>query len=301
LHARYAGVVSERTVQYVARAARHCCASWQARYAVVVSERAVGSIMRGLVVLVMASAVVATWAVRVTLTPKSGTFYGLLVYIPVLAAPGWLVWKNPLKPRFLAIWAVVGWLSSIAWFMFGTPYEWERKLAGWNTIELALLVAVAIVLLAVPIAAFVIAGYNRRGSLIEPTQERIARRLRRIAQVAFALGVVAVALSLVPFEVKQGGNIAVGVAIFVALVLAPGALVLRAPRRAWAWVWSAWTLPIIAYSSFSGIDTDPTLPTTWTLSLAACSTIYVLLLAVMPLVCLLTKDRVDPLPEARTR
>jgi hypothetical protein len=247
----------------------------------------------------MASAVVATWAMRVTLTSKSGTFYGLLVYVPVLAAPGWLVWQRPLKPRFLAIWSAVGWVSTIPWFLLGQPYASERTLAGWNVIEISLWIAIVLVLVVAPIAAFVIAGYNRRGSVVEPAQERIARRLRRIAQLAFALGVPAVGLSLVPLEVEPGGTIAVGVGLFVALSLAPGAIVMRVPRRSWAWVWSAWTLPILVYSAFSGIETDVTLPTTWQLSLAACGTIYVLLLGVMPIVCLTTRDTAETVPAAR--
>jgi hypothetical protein len=267
---------------------------------VFVGERTVRYVVRGLVAIVMACAVVATWALRVTLTPSSGTFYALLVYIPVLATPGWLVWRRPLKPRFLASWAAVGWVSTICWFTLGQPTAWERTRAGWEVLEVSLWIAIAIVMVVVPIAAFLIAGYNRRGSLIEPAQERIARRLRRIAQLACALGVVAVGLSLVPLEIKSI-NIAFGVAIWVALVLAPGALLLRAPRRRWAWIWSAWMLPILAYSSFSGIDIDHTLPMTWQVSLAACGTIYVLLLVVMPIVCLVTRDSVESVPAARVR
>lgn len=275
----------------------------QPRYARVVSERTVGYIVRGLVAVVMASAVVATWAVRVTLTSKSGTFYALLVYIPVLAAPGWLVWRSPLKPQFLAIWFAVGWVSTIAWLILGTPYESERRLAGWETIKISLLVAIGIVTVLVPIAGFIVAGYNRRGTTIARDQELIAQRLRRIAQLALGVGVVAFGLSLVPFESRHYGVIAPSVGIVLLLVLAPAALVLRAPRRRWAWLWTVWTAPTALLSSLFAIGFDDRVPTTWQLSFAACGTIYVLLLAVMPFFCLSTRDtlQTEPLPEARVR
>jgi hypothetical protein len=268
-----------------------------------VSERTVANIIRGLVAIAMASAVIATWAVRMTFTTKSGTLYGLLVYIPVLAAPGWLVWKRPLATRFLAIWAAVGWLSTIAWFTFGLPYESERRLAGWETIKVSLLVAVAVVLLAAPIAAFVVAGYNRRGTTVQPEQELIAQRLRRIVQLALGLGIVALGLSLVPLEAGIHGMIAPAIAIDLAIVLAPGVLVLRAPRRKWAWLWTVWTAPTALLSSLFVTDLYDRVPTTWQLSFAACGTIYVLLLAVMPFFCLSTRDTLEaaPLPNARLR
>jgi hypothetical protein len=109
----------------------------------------------------MVCAVVATWALRVTFVSKSGTFYGLLVFVPVLAAPGWLVWQRPLKPRFLALWSVVGWVASIAWFTLGQPSPAESGLAGWNVIEVSLWIALVIVLVVVPITAFLVAGFNR--------------------------------------------------------------------------------------------------------------------------------------------
>lgn len=266
-----------------------------------VSERTVRYVVRGLVLLVMASAVVATWATRVTFTSKSGTFYALLVFIPVLAAPGWLVWHQPLKPRFLAIWALVGWISSIAWLLLGTPYESERKLAGWETIKISLLVAMGIVTVLVPIAGFAVAGYNRRGTPIERHQELIAQRLRRIAQLALAVGGVSIGLSLVPFEITRYGVIGPSVGIVLLLVLAPSALVLRAPRRKWAWLWTVWTAPIAFLSSIFSTGFDERVPTTWQLSFAACGTIFVLLVVVMPIVCLTTRDAPGSLPQARAR
>lgn len=274
----------------------------RARYAPPVSERTAGYLVRGLVAIVMASAVVATWATRVTFTVKSGTFYGLMIYIPVLAAPGWLVWRQPLQPRLMAIWSAVGWVSTILWFMFGLPYSWERRASGWQTIETSLMVGIAGVLLAIPIAGFAVAGYNRRRTAVEPEQELIAQRLRRITHLAFGLGGVALALSLVPLEAKpRDMMIAPGVAIVLAIILAPGALVLRAPRRRWAWLWTVWTAPTALLSSLFGTDAYDRVPTTWQLSFAACGTIYVLLLAVMPFFCLSTRDSADSVPAARVR
>ena len=268
-----------------------------------VSERTVQYVVRGLVAIVMACAIIVTWATRVTFTSRSGTFYALLVFVPILAAPGWLVWQQPLKPRFLAIWSAVGWISSITWLLLGTPYEAERRLAGWETIKISLTVAIGIVTVLVPIAGFVIAGYNRRGTAIEPEQELIAQRLRRIAQLALGLGIVALGLSLVPFEVKHYGVIAPAVAIDLAIVLAPAALVLRAPRRKWGWLWTAWAAPTAALSSLAVTDLYADAPLTWQLSFAACGTIFVLLLVVLPFFCLATRDTVqtEALPEARAR
>jgi hypothetical protein len=237
----------------------------------------------------------------VTLTPRSGTFYALLVYIPVLATPGWLVWRSPSKPRFLAIWAAVGWVSTIVWLLLGTPYESERKLAGWETIQVSLFIAIGIVTVLVPIAAFVVAGYNRRGTAVEPEQELIAQRLRRIAWLALGIGVVAFGLSLVRFETRHYGVIAPSVGIVLMLVLSPSALVLRAPRRKWAWMWTSWSAPIALISSLFGTGFDDRVPTTWQLSFAACGTIYVLLLVVMPIVCLVTRDSAPSVPAARVR
>jgi hypothetical protein len=266
-----------------------------------VGERTVRYVVRGLVAIVMACAVVATWALRMTLTPRSGTFYALLVYIPVLATPGWLVWQRPLKPRFLAIWGAVGWVSTIIWLLVGQPYSSERELAGFDVIELSLWIAVAIVVVVVPIAAFLVAGYNRRGGEIEPEQMALARRLRRIAQLALGIGLVAIALSLVPLDVSYYGVIVPGVAIGLALLLAPAAIVLRAPRRKWAWLWSAWSAPTALIGWAYGSELYDHVPTTWQLSFAACGTIYVLLLVVMPIVCLVTRDAAPSVPAARVR
>jgi hypothetical protein len=267
-----------------------------------VSERTVGYLVRGLVAIVLASAVVATWATRVTFTMKSGTFYGLMVYIPVLAAPGWLVWRSPLQPRLMAVWSAVGWISTILWFMFGLPYSWERRPSGWVTIETALTVAIASVLFVVPIAGFLVAAHNRPRTTVERDQALIAQRLRRIAQLSLVLGIVAVGLSLTPPDgAPRDMRIAPEVAIMLAIVLAPAALVLRAPQRKWAWLWTAWTAPTALLSSLYGTDAYDRVPTTWQLSFAACGTIYVLLLAVMPLFCLMTRDAAEAVPSARAR
>lgn len=273
-----------------------------ARYDSRVSERTVGILVRGLVAIAMACAVVATWATRMTFTTKSGTFYGLMIYIPILAAPGWLVWRQPLAPRLMAVWSAAGWVSTIAWFLFGLPYSWERRPSGWQTIETSLLIAMTVVLIAVPIAGFAVAGYNRRRTEVEREQELIAQRLRRVAQLAIGLGVVALGLSLTPLDAKPGNMmIAPAVAIMLAIVLAPGALVLRAPRRTWAWLWSAWAAPAALLSSLYVTELYDRVPTTWQLSFAACGTIFVLLLAVMPFFCLVTRDTAEPVPAARLR
>lgn len=116
---------------------------------------------RGLVVAVAACVVVATWATRLVLTSESGTFYGLLIYLPILAAPGALAWQRP-APRLLVIWSIVGWVATIVHQLFGQPDASERALDDWGYIQTPLFIAAGLVLFVVPMLAYMIATSARR-------------------------------------------------------------------------------------------------------------------------------------------
>lgn len=254
--------------------------------------------VRGLVASVVACVVVATWATRLVLSPGSGTFYGLLVYLPILAAPGFLAWRRP-APRVLALWSAVGWIASIAHQLLGQPYRHERALDDFSYVQTPMLIAMGLVLLVTPLLAFIVAAHARRHAEPSPDDAVLARRLRRIVQLCIALGAVAIATALVPTRYTASAD-SVFVAIYVILLLAPAMLVWRDPRRRWAWLWSAWALPFAALGTLMSINLVA-LPTSWTIATAAVGTMNVLLLLVMPVVCLTTRTTADRVPAARVR
>lgn len=119
-----------------------------------------------------------------------------------------------------------------------------------------------------------------------------------VAHVTIACGVILVVASSV---VTRDLYSVLAITIYVALLLAPGALVLRDPQPKWALLWTLWSLP---FALLAFIDSVPDSNISWQIAGAALGTMFVMLVIVIPIVCFVTKPPLvgaEDLPEARVR
>ncbi len=131
------------------------------RHAWSVKDRATLFAVRGLVVATIACAVAAEWAARLVLTQRSDTYYALLIFLPLLVAPGALVWRWP-RPKYVALWALAGWIETIVWSLFGLPHRSEQTLSSWPFVSTPVWITVMLVLFAAPAIAVLGVTKQRR-------------------------------------------------------------------------------------------------------------------------------------------
>jgi hypothetical protein len=248
------------------------------RHAWTVNDRAARSAVRGLVLATFGCAIAGEFAARTVLGHGSGTYFGLLVFLPLLAGPGVLAWRSP-RPRYLALWALAGWVATIVWAGLGAPYRYERELAGWVYVATPVWIAIALVIFATPLVAVLIT----RQAGPPPAHEQLAQRLRRIVLLVFA---IATAIVLTSFIVA--GYEGVSVAVYTAAVIGPGLAVQWYPRPMTAAIWTLLTVPFaaIGIALWCAFGT----PAHWSARVLelGLGTIYVLVIVAVPLVCLLT-------------
>jgi hypothetical protein len=125
-----------------------------------VNDRATAIAVRGLVIATLVCAIAGEFAARVVLSHRSGTYIALVIFLPLLVAPGALVWRWP-QPRYIALWSVAGWISTIVWSIAGTPYRYEQTLRSWPYVSTPVWIAVTLVLFAAPVIALLAAGKQR--------------------------------------------------------------------------------------------------------------------------------------------
>lgn len=202
-----------------------------------------------LVLLVVATvaALITLLITRHVLSDGSGTNFATLLALAGLVGPGLFVVRYP-RVRWFALWACTSLATSVLYLGFGDPYDYERELPGWPRLEIAVWIAMSICTIG-PMLAAMHFGARRRtpAELATP----LARRLRQVVLLCAGLGVVCAIFGLFPGERVFAGNTFLHerragggyVVAFLALWLAPGLLVYRDPRKRWAWLWTAWSVP----------------------------------------------------------
>lgn len=261
------------------------------RHASTVNDRAVRYAVRGLVIATLASAIAAEIAARVVLSHGSGTYVGLMVFLPLLAAPGALLWRFP-QPKYLTLWAIAGWLATLVWSIAGAPYRYERELPSWSFLGTPVWIAVALVLFAAPLLAAVANHHDE----IPPERALLAQRLRRITVLAFALALIVAVTAFVLV-----GSEGMFVAVYTGAVIGPGFAAQWYPMRLTAVLWTVLCLPfallgIWLWSTFGTIEH-------WAVNIvvAGLGTIYVLVLIALPIICIVTPERSITDSSARAR
>lgn len=247
------------------------------------------------------------------LSSGSGTHFALKVFLPILIAPGLVAWRAP-KPRTFGIWTALATISSIIWSIGGSPEYYERHRAGWAAVQVSAWTTIGIVVVGSAVAAF---WFSAREVSEDDLATPLARRLRRIVQLVVPTAIVTGFAGLLPgyemyfgdthlhTETAGGGWLL----LFLALALAPAAVVYRDPRRRWAWIWAGWTFPSMFLSvmvSF-GFRIFERAEPLWPALVVrfGVSMIFVLVMLAVPLIALLSRgaDEAAPsrLPRARLR
>lgn len=250
------------------------------------------NIARAMVLTTVVALMVAMIAAQRTLSHGSGTYFAVFMFVPFVLAPGILVWFKPTAGSF-TIWAVCGTFASTIYFAAGSPYSYERELAGWHIVAAAMYVAVFIACVGSTIAAWSLAG---RGRDPLPDSSR-ARRIRSITKLAPIVGTIAVVSVLLLVE-RNHEVVVFVVGSFIAFTCAPAPFVHRRPSRTSAFVWAAWSLPYAALTILLQLSDDDHMPTLARVFLLSTGTLGALLIAVLPVTALLASDRVE-IPEAR--
>jgi hypothetical protein len=259
------------------------------RHACTVNDRLARVGVRCLVVATLACAIAGELAARVVLSHGSGTYFALLVFLPLLAAPGALVWRYP-RPRYLAAWAIAGWVATIVWAGLGAPYRYERELASWEFVATPVWIAIALVIFGAPLIAVLLT----RNAEPAGGNNLLAQRLRRIVLLVFAIATLVVVTTFI-----RAGNDGASVAVYTAAVIGPGLAVQWYPRPMTGWLWAALTTPF----AVTGIALWAAFGTShhWGARVVelGLGTIYVLVMIAVPLVCVVTAR--DPLTGSSAR
>ena len=242
----------------------------------IVNDRIARYAIRGLVVLAMWAAIAAEIGARLVLSHGSGTYFALLVFLPLLVAPGALAWRWP-RARSLAAWSGFGWACTIVWSIFGTPYHYERALEHWKFVAMPVWIAIALVLFVAPVIAMLMV----KSGEVPAEHELLAQRIRRISGVVVLLATGVIVTSFV-----IAGADAFIVAVFTMLLIWPAALVQRSGLRTPALLWSAWCVPFAAIGVLLWLELGTVTHTGAKLVGAGLGTIFVLLLFGLPAACL---------------
>lgn len=263
---------------------------------------------RGFVLATVLAGIVAIAIASGVISHGSGTYFATLIAMPLLVVPGGLVWWQP-RARWFVVWSVTSFITSASYLLFGDPYAHERELPGWQATETAIWIAISLVVVGALFGAFYLGAHPRTDDELAAP---LARRLRRIVHLVVAIAILIAVVALLPGErvyagdtflyVRSAGGPLLTVAL--ALLLVPGVLVYRDPRKRWAWLWFAWALPaslfvLILVVGFHLLAHGEDL---WPLVVArfGALTMIVLLLVGLPLIALGTRERPE-LPEARLR
>lgn len=281
------------------------------------TDRVIRIASRAFVIACGITALAAIGFATSVLSHGSGTFFARLIALPLIVAPGALVWWQP-RARWFAVWGMVAAFVSILLLILGNPYRSEEELRGWSDVEATTWFTIAITVVGSTVAAFLLAARAPRTGVTaaEPlaSNEVLARRLRRVVQLVTGIAVAISCFAFLPgervyagneflYESSAGGFYVIGA---LALVLLPAILVYRDPRKRWAWLWFVWTLPasLLLVVASVGIHILSTGVDLWprTVVKAGAFTILVLILIAVPLIALLTRERPGTsIPPARVR
>jgi hypothetical protein len=241
-----------------------------------VTDRVARYTVRIVVLLALWSAITGEIAARVVLSHGSGTYFALLVFLPLLVAPGVLAWKWP-RPMYVALWSALGWLSTIVWSIAGTPYRYERELDHWKYVAMPVWIAIALVLFVAPIVAMLMVKQRE----VPAERELLAQRLRRIVVLAIGLATVVIVTSF-----AMGGGEAFVVATFAMLLVAPAAFVQRMPSKPVALLWTAWCVPFALLGILIKLELGVIVQWGPKVVVGGLGSIFVLLLVGLPLACM---------------
>jgi hypothetical protein len=264
-------------------------------------------VSRAHVIATAIAALVAVLVARDVLSSGSGTYFAVQVTAALIVVPGGLVWWQP-RLRWYVVWAVIAFLASAGLIGFGDPYAYERELGGWGRVDVASWAAMSIAVLGALVGVFYLGA--GAGSASEP----LARRLRRIVHLVVLLAVVAAAFSWLPAERVFVGKTFLHVrtsggarfVVLLTLMLLPALLVYRDPRKHWAWLWWAWTVPsaVVVLLMVFGFHILSHGEPLWPRAVVGfcVSMILVLVLVGVPIVAIVTRtDPRSPLPDAHVR
>ena len=250
---------------------------------------------RAMVLTTVVALMTAMIAAQGTLSHGSGTYFATFIVVPFIVAPGILVWFKPRAHSF-GIWAVCSGFASIIYLAAGTPYSWERELAGWQVIVGAMYTAIFISVVGSTIMAWTLAASTREAL----PDSSLARRLRSIAKLAPILGAIVVISALVVVE-RNHATVAFVIGSFIALTCAPAPFVYRRPTCRVGLLWTCWSMPYALASLVLQLSDDGHVPLGARIFMLAAGTLGALLIAVLPITAFVASDRVEEVPEASAR
>jgi hypothetical protein len=217
----------------------------------------------------------------------------ILVFAPILVAPGALVWWRPRGP-WLAIWAIWSFISSVTYLVAGSPYTHEREQADWLWVMWPTWIAIVLAIVGATVVAFLLAA---RARAPRPATPR-TRRIQQATRLSVALALVTVVLTALAVDVPLAAvfwNAAV-----VLFIIAPAPFVDRVAQRGPTIMWASWTSPFAAIIAFLWLldgTARPELPVRiW---MTTHGTLFVMIAIVTPLVAFLSSDEQSDLPTAR--
>jgi hypothetical protein len=254
-------------------------------------------VARGLVIAIAATLLFAIFAANRVLSHGSGTYVALVSFAPILLAPGALVWWKP-QPRFLAVWSIWSFISSVIYLVGGSPYYYERELPDWPSVQWPSWIAIVLAIVGTSALAYLMAG---KAHAPLPSTPR-TRRIQQATRLSLALAVVTVLVTIIALHVPFAANF-FNTAV-IAFIVAPAPYVHRVARRSTAIMWAAWTSPFAAVMAilwFASTDHANELELPLRMWLLSYGTLMTMICVVTPLAAFLSSDEQSDLPTARVQ
>jgi hypothetical protein len=254
-------------------------------------------VARGLVIATAASMLVAVIAAAKVLSHGSGTFGALVIFAPILVAPGALVWWKP-QARFLSIWAIWSFIASVIYLIGGSPYYYERELPDWQCVQWPTWIAILFAIVGATALSFAMAAKARAPLPATPR----TRRIQQATRLSVALAVVTVALTIVAMDMPATGVF--WNAVWLVFIVAPAPYVHRAAQRSAAIMWAAWVSPFAACMAILSLampDSAAELELPLRIWLTTHGTLFAMICIVTPLVAFISSNEKSDLPTARVQ
>lgn len=239
-------------------------------------------------------ALLAIIAATLVLHHGSGTYTALLVFMPILIAPGIGVWIRP-KSETLSLWAFWAFLSSIFYFIAGSPYGYERDLPGWPWVAWATWLTITLALVGATVVSFLASA----STLPEPPPTLRTRRIQQGVRLTCALAVVSMGVTIFVLDLPPGATFLL--AAFLVFIVAPAPYVHRAARRGVVIFWAFWTSPFAGLAWLFSVEPDGWVEPPLRMTLMAYGTLIAMIMIVLPLAAFVSSGAKSDMPSARVQ
>lgn len=244
-------------------------------------------------ILTAACALFTVIAATSVLSHGSGTFTALIVFMPLLIAPGIAMWLRPRSSQPASLWAFWAFLSSIVYLITGDPYQHERVLPNWPWVAWGIWLTITLAFVGSTVVSFLIST----STAPEPPTTVRTRRIQQGVRLILALAVVSMGVTLFVLDLPPAATMFF--ASFLVFTVSPAPYVYRTARRGIVLFWAFWTTPLAGFVGLFSLGADQWIELPLRATLTAYGTLIVMIMIVLPLAAFVSSGEQSDMPTAR--